>query len=231
VTSTFGAAPNPKAVQVGGLTASRALLDGDIGLPGMNCLATPACLAQASLTASGTLAAGAEFDHPVSGEHNRQAVGCPSYPVACEEFGFIYPLSPELAAYNLLANFFNNTSQFAYYDLVLLDRTMTPKRLREYSSGSRTVQYLDVPYLDVLYATAHRCPKKKWQNDPIIGNTSLQDLLNHAKIRPPDHCRPQSEAAKINLRPVRKRLEWERPVVISPIPFGSTCCVPPRRLD
>jgi hypothetical protein len=58
---------------------------------------------------------------------------------------------------------------------------MTQKRLREYSSGSRTVQYLDVPYLDVLYATAHRCPKKKWQNNPIIGNTSLQDLLNHAK--------------------------------------------------
>ncbi|HEY6330626.1 MAG TPA: hypothetical protein VI756_14910 [Blastocatellia bacterium] len=143
------AGPNGKSTQVGGMTASSTLTDGNIGVPGVKVLT--------SLTPppSPAFQGGAEFDFAVSGS-NAQLEGCPKYPKKCKN------LSPEEGGYYVLKVFFNQTTAGKSYGGM---------------NGSAPIQYLNVPYLDVQYAQANLCPATK---SKIIGNTSLQDLLNMA---------------------------------------------------
>ena len=71
-------------------------------------------------------------------------------------------LTVEEAAYHVLTVFFNGTPVAASYG-------GTP--------GNAHMHYLEVPYLDVQYAETHPTPAVP---SSIIGNMSLQDLLNKA---------------------------------------------------
>jgi len=144
--------PNGKVTRVGGMTASSptTLAAGDIGIGGVKLLTL------FSPTLSPPVLGGAEFDHPVSGSSNFQDEGCPTYPTVCPG------LTVEEAAYHVLTVFFNGTPVAASYG-------GTP--------GSARMHYLEVPYLDVQYAETHPTPAVP---SSIIGNTSLQDLLNKA---------------------------------------------------
>jgi hypothetical protein len=143
---------NAKATQVGGMTASSDTATGDIGLPGvklLDSLAPPAS----------PLLGGAEFDHAVSGSNSqRQAVGCPP------ALGPNCTITPEQAAYYVLANFFDRTAFAGFYGG---------------ASGSDPIQYLEIDIQDVQYAQVNLCP-----NPPglIIAGAeiTLQDLLNRA---------------------------------------------------
>lgn len=141
---------NAKATQVGGMTASSPASLGNIGLAGVKLLTS------LSPPPSPSFLGGAEFDHPVSGSNNFQQEGCPDYPNACPG------LTVEEAAYHVLTIFFNGTPAAAHYG-------GTP--------GLAHMHYLEVDYVDVQYAVAHPSPPTP---SPIIGNTSLQDLLNRA---------------------------------------------------
>jgi len=152
---------NGKATRVGGMTASTDTNPGDIGITGVKLLTS----------AYPGILGGAEFNHPVSGRHHRQEVGCPSTAEDCT----LIDLTPEAAAYNVLAVFFDQTEAYPYYSEVLAGSTSHKQPL---SSGSRTIQYLEVPFLDVEYATENPCPPVP--RNPTLGKRSLQDLLNHA---------------------------------------------------
>lgn len=148
--------PNRKATQVGGMSASTELAEGNIGVPGVKVLTSR------STVPFPPILGGAAFDHPASGA-NMQRQGCPTYPVKCDT------LTAELAAYNTLAVFFNQTAVQTYYNG------------KGIPANPKPMHYLDVNYPDVQYAMdpAHQCPPKR----PVtgLGNTSMQDLLNHAK--------------------------------------------------
>jgi len=154
VLSYFVAAsgPNEKVTRVGGMTASspETLAAGDIGIGGVKLLTS------FSPTLSPPFLGGAEFDHPVSGSNNFQDEGCPTYPTVCAG------LTIEEAAYHVLTVFFYGTPVAASYG-------GTP--------GNARMHYLEIPYLDVQYAEKHPTPAVP---SSIIGNTSLQDLLNKA---------------------------------------------------
>jgi len=143
---------NEKATRVGGMTASSpvTLAAGDIGIAGVKLLTT------FSPTLTPPFLGGAEFDHPVSGSNNFQDEGCPSYPTVCAG------LTIEEAAYHVLTVFFNGTPVAASYGG---------------TAGNGLMHYLEVPYVDVQYAETHPTPAVP---SSIIGNTSLQDLLNKA---------------------------------------------------
>ncbi|MFZ1134107.1 MAG: hypothetical protein WAN69_04125 [Candidatus Korobacteraceae bacterium] len=139
--------PNAKATQVGGMTASSSTSTGDIGVPGVKVLTS----------LSPPLLGGAEFDHPVSGSTTlRQEVGCP--PV----LGPNCMLSPEEAAYYVLADFFDSTPYAKYYGA---------------TKGTATIQYLEVDIQDVQYAEKYPCAPVP---NPLVVQPSLQDLLNRA---------------------------------------------------
>ena len=143
--------PNGKSTRVGGMTASSpdTLLTGDIGIAGVKLLTS-------LVPPSPPFRGGAEFDHPVSGNQQRQQVGCPDPSnTNCQ------PTTVE-AAYNLLTVFFNQTPVAGFYHGTV---------------GTNYIQYLEVPYVDVEYAEANWCPDT---NSPTLGGASLQDLLNRA---------------------------------------------------
>jgi len=156
--------------RVGGLKASSPLQTGDIGLPAVKLLTPPQ---------PAPFFGGAEFDHPVSG-HQIQLVGCPSKQETCS-------LTPEEAAYNLLAVFFNQTPKYVYdyWSVNLKHSPRPPVQVGE--SGGSLMQYLEVPYLDLVYAQQNPCgsDSKDFENtaNPLLKrNTSLTDLLNQASL-------------------------------------------------
>jgi hypothetical protein len=144
--------PNAKATEVGGMTASQRLGLGDIGLPGVKLLTA----------LKPPILGGAAFDHAVTGNRtHRQDVGCSPNPPPCAE------LTPEEAAYNALAYFFNNTGAATNYGWT--------------ANGNAPIQYLQIDIADVIYALEpkHQCPNLTPPLGPL-GRTSLQDLLNRA---------------------------------------------------
>jgi hypothetical protein len=154
---------NAKATQVGGMTASNPASLGNIGIAGVKLLTS------LSPPPSPSFLGGAEFDHPVSGPNNLQEEGCPDYPNVCPG------LTVEEAAYHVLTLFFNGTPTATRYGG---------------TSGIAHMHYLEVPYVDVQYAVAHPSPASP---SPIIGNMSLQDLLNRASR---DLMQPRSRAVR-----------------------------------
>jgi len=161
--------PNAKVTQVGGMTAASpvdaAVSILGIGIGGVKLLT----VAQPSLPqpTPPPLLGGAEFDHPVSTGANVQQVGCPTWPTPCNP-----EVTTEEAAYNVLTVFFNGTPAAAYYGGL--------KNGVGYGvCGSAPVQYLEVPYLDVLNARTLPPPTTP-SRIPGLGTTSLQDLLTRA---------------------------------------------------
>jgi hypothetical protein len=148
---------NGKVTEVGGLTAHNEEL-GNIGIVGVKLVTSwPP-------PPSPPLLGGAEFDHPVSG-NLKQQMGCPDYPIhRC------HGLSVEEAAYNVMAVFFDNTPAAAYFK-------GTPP-FQKGNVGSAPIHYLEVPYLDVLYANEHQC-----LSDPssVLGYMTLQQILENVK--------------------------------------------------
>lgn len=174
------AGPNGKATQLGGLTAGNAVASGDIGIAGVKLLTSLAPPAPA-------IFGGAEFDHPVKNQNSDQ-VGCPQVNTDCTNPTLT--LTPEEAAYNVLTVFFYGTPAAPFY------LGTPPADFYGGTPGPDSMQYLDVPYVDVQYAQMNPCP-----NPPssIIGNMSLQDLLNgasrdlfemaeHIMLMPPPTC-------------------------------------------
>ena len=145
--------PNGKATHLGGMTASNPDTLGNIGIAGVKLLDS---LFPPPVP---RFVGGAEFDFPVSSA-NLQQEGCPTYRVS----GDCPNLTVEEGAYYVLTVFFNQTPVGILYGG---------------SFGDQRIEYLDVPYLDVQYAESHPCPMSP---SPIIGETSLQDLLNGASF-------------------------------------------------
>jgi hypothetical protein len=166
---------NSKATRTGGMTASVPTALGDIGLAGVKLLTDPPTSWQQT-----PLLGAAEFDHPVKGK-SRQKEGClPSYP--CDP-----KVTRAEAAYNVLTTFFNGTPVAAYYGGLLGPGNGV--------CGNALMHYLEVPYVDVLYAQT--APPLKVPS-PIIGYTTLQDLLTMASqdllamaAQPPPTCPTQ----------------------------------------
>jgi hypothetical protein len=149
--------PNAKVARVGGMTAASSLtvMDGTlgIGIAGVKLL---------SLQAPPLLGA-AEFDHPITGKPiTKQKEGCSTGPTPC---------TPEDAAYNVLTVFFSGTPVASYYGGTMGVGAGT--------CGSELVQYLEVPYLDILNALTLPPPKKP-SSIPGLGTTSLEMLLMRA---------------------------------------------------
>jgi hypothetical protein len=143
--------PNEKATQDGGMTASRSLKTGDIGIPGLKVL---------TAMEPASFLGGAEFDFAVSDPTTVEEQGCPSYPTLCMPFGLL--ITPEEAAYHVLTVFFNGTQAAARYG-------GTP--------GTEPIQYLELDYTDIQYAQKNPCPTLP---TTLTGAPSLQDLLNWA---------------------------------------------------
>jgi hypothetical protein len=146
---------NARAAQVGGMTA-HSVTPGDIGVPGVKLLTTP----QSYMPYLPPLIGGAEFDYPVSTQGTTNREGCPLTPVTeCGDLGV------EDAEYHVLHAFFDGTPKSEYYGAV---------------KGPAIMSYLDVPYLDVLYAERYPCQNEQ-PPSKIIPNISMQDLLNRAR--------------------------------------------------
>ena len=130
--------PNGKATRDGGMRAgSPATLQpggievaGDIGVPGTK------LLTELEPPPPILIGAGADFDFPVSTK-TRQKEGCRTYPKRkC------VPLTVTEAAANVLKVFFDHTSHGKAFGG---------------TNGDGQVDFLGVPYLDVLYAERHPC--------------------------------------------------------------------------
>jgi hypothetical protein len=158
---------NGKATQIGGLTASSNEEGGNIGLYGVKLLTSW----------SPPFLGGAEFDHPVSEKRTKLVVGCPiSNTDKCGD------LTVEEAAYNVLAVFFDYTPAANYFSGGITEtKPPTPTPTPSYQkghAGSQPMDYLEVPYADVLYANKHQCVSKPRD---VIGYMSVQQMLNQAK--------------------------------------------------
>ncbi len=142
---------NGKATKVGGMTASSptTLTVGDIGIPGVK------LLTNLSPAPSPPIGAGAEFDFPVSGNKIDEE-GCP--------LGNSCALTVEQAAYNVLKVFFDYTSEAKSFGGTL---------------GGGHVDFLGVPYPDVVYAEGHPCAEL--QN---LLDTASQDLTGRTVACP-----------------------------------------------
>jgi hypothetical protein len=160
--------PDAKVARVGGMTAASALTIEDstlgIGIAGVKLLTVP----QPSLPLPTPLPllGAAEFDHPVSTGKDIQAQGCPTWPTPCSP-----KVTTEEAAYNTLTVFFSGTPAASYYGGEMGVGAGT--------CGSALMQYLEVPYLDVLNALILPPPKTP-SSIPGLGTTSLEDLLIRA---------------------------------------------------
>ena len=172
---------NPQAIQVGGMSASSTLKPGDIGLPAVKCFATSSCLQQSlKLNPPLSFVGGAEFDYAatIDSISKQQELGCPLAPekVPCPHLTF------ELIAFNVFADFFDSThveDQFmetVNREIADAAGTSSPHYM-QYRKGLRRIQYVDVSYDDVLYASENKCPSG-WNT--YIGWMSMQDVLNMA---------------------------------------------------
>jgi uncharacterized protein (TIGR03437 family) len=141
--------PNAKSTQVGGMRASSPVTLGNIGVPGVKLFTS---LSPASAP---PVIGGAEFDFGVT-DSNLQFEGCADSSGNCPN------ITPAEGAYNAMTVFFSGTPAAAFYQ-------GTP--------GTAGIQYLDVPFTDVLYALANSCPDKA---SPSLGYISLQDLYARA---------------------------------------------------
>jgi hypothetical protein len=146
--------PNGKSTQVGGMTASSDTALGNIGVPGVKLLTS---LAPPPFP---PIRGGAEFDFPVSNAKTTAQEGCIGYSSGANCSG----ITPEEAAYNALTVFFDGTPAGKFYGG---------------TSGPAPLQYVDIDYTDVEYAEMNLCPPKR---SSILGETSLQDLLNRASL-------------------------------------------------
>ena len=155
-----------KVARVGGMIAASPLTVADgkfgVGVPGVKLLT----VAQPSLPppTPAPLLAAAEFDHPVSTGNNIQDTGCPTWPEThCKP-----KVTTEEAAYNVLTVFFSGTPFASYYGGEM--------GVGAGVCGNAQVQYLEVPYLDVLNALTLPPPTTP-SLIPGLGTTSLQELL------------------------------------------------------
>lgn len=172
---------NLHAIQVGGMTASSPLKQGNIGLPAVKCFATPSCVQQFSLSPTPSFLGGAEFDFEATASNDslQQQLGCPTNPegFSCSD------LTPELIAFNVFAVFFDGTRGEDVKFISTVNRELldaagsSSRRYNTYSSGSMKIQYVDVSYNDVLYANESKCPSQ-WNK--YISWKSMQDVLNQA---------------------------------------------------
>jgi hypothetical protein len=155
--------PNGKATLVGGLTASSDTAFGNIGMPGVRLVTS-----LSPPFGPPAIFGGAEVDHPISGsEKLRQETGCPTDkpPNATTCTG----LTQEEAEANVLYEFFYGTPAAAHFP-----RFTGPGGV---GNEQGTVQFLWVPYLDILYATANKClDLQKTER----GDTSVQVQLERA---------------------------------------------------
>jgi len=165
ITSYFIAAagPNGKATLVGGLTASSDISVGDIGMSGVKLLTS-----LSPRVGPPSIFGGAEVDHPISGkQQQKQMTGCPTdtgpHPKRCPD------LTPEQAEANVLYVFFYGTPAAVHFPQFTVSG--------DGGNAHGTVQFLWVPYLDILYATANKCLDKR---KLALGDTSVQDQLDRA---------------------------------------------------
>ncbi len=165
--------PNRKATQVGGMTATSAVTLGDIGVPGIKLLTS------LQPPPSPSFLGGAEFDLAVSNPKQVQQEGC----TAAQ--GPTCTLTPEEAAYNVMTVFFYGTPAATFFDG---------------ARGPAPMQYLELDYVDILYAEVNPCPNL---TPPLgsLGKTSLQDLLKQGEPRSLRDGRPArcSTAAYLQL--------------------------------
>jgi len=136
--------PNAKATQDGGMTASRSLKTGDIGIAGVKVL---------TAMDPTSFLGGAEFDFAVSDQTTLQQEGCPNYPTLCGLFG--YPFTPEEAAYNVLTVFFNGTNAATHYG-----GTQGPAPIQYWNSTTRifnTRKRIRAPLFPVRCPAPRRC--------------------------------------------------------------------------
>lgn len=155
---------NGKATQIGGLTASSNEEGGNIGLFGVKLLTSW------SPPFSPPFLGGAEFDHALSGKRTK-LVGCPI--PNTDQCGH---LTVEEAAYNVLAVFFDYTPAASYFSGGITE-TDTTTSYQKGHAGSQPMDYLEVPYVDVLYANKHQCVSNPRD---VIGYMSVQQMLNQA---------------------------------------------------
>ena len=160
------AGPNGKATSVGGLTAASDTAFGDIGMAGVRLVTS-----LSPQIGSPTIFGGAEFDHPISGkEELKQDTGCPTDKPPQNQT--CKGLTPEEAEAEVLYDFFYGTPAAAVF----------PQAPQFAGSGGRgkeqgTVEFLWVPYEDILYATANKCLDER---KILRGDTSVQDQLDRA---------------------------------------------------
>ena len=168
------------AIQVGGMSASSTLKSGDIGLPAVKCFATFSCVRPLLNFIPGLgFVGGAEFDYAatIDNSSKQQELGCPTAPEkACLD------LTPELIAFNVFADFFDSTQGegefmgIANNEIADAAGTSSP-HYGQYKAGFQSIQYVDVPYNDILYANENKCPSK-WNK--YIHWMSMQDVLKIA---------------------------------------------------
>ena len=85
-------------------------------------------------------------------------------------------LTVEEAAYNVLAVFFDYTRAASYFSGGITEAN-TPTSYQKGHAGSQPMNYLEVPYADVLYANKHQCVSNPRD---VIGYMSVQQMLNQA---------------------------------------------------
>jgi hypothetical protein len=158
--------PNRKATLVGGLTAASDTAFGDIGMPGVRLVTS-----LSPPFGPPAIFGGAEVDHPISGsEQLRQETGCPTDKAPDKKQ--CKGLTQEEAEADVLYDFFYGTPAAAHF-------LQAPQFAGSGGVGNEqgTVEFLWVPYLDILYATANKCLDEK---KILRGDTSVQDQLDSA---------------------------------------------------
>jgi hypothetical protein len=157
---------NRKSTLVGGLTASSDTAFGDIGMPGVRLVTS-----LSPPFGPPAIFGGAEVDHPISGnEQMRQETGCPTDKAPDKKQ--CKGLTQEEAEADVLYDFFYGTPAAAHF-------LQAPQFAGSGGVGNEqgTVEFLWVPYLDILYATANKCLDEK---KILRGDTSVQDQLDSA---------------------------------------------------
>ena len=157
---------NRKSTLVGGLTASSDTAFGDIGMPGVRLVTS-----LSPPFGPPAIFGGAEVDHPISGnEQMRQETGCPTDKAPDKKQ--CKGLTQEEAEADVLYDFFYGTPDAAHFP-------QAPQFVGSGGVGNEqgTVEFLWVPYLDILYATANKCLDEK---KILRGDTSVQDQLDSA---------------------------------------------------
>ena len=159
--------PNGKATLVGGLTASSDIAFGDIGMSGVKLVTS-----LSPPFGPPAIFGGAEVDHPISGKRatetgdgmsDRQGAGQKT----------LQRVSPKRRPKPTCFTIFF-TARPPPHTLL-----QAPQFAGSGDVGNEqgTVEFLWVPYLDILYATANKCLDEK---KILRGDTSVQDQLDSA---------------------------------------------------